>query len=457
MSPQNPRLSRLCASALALHLPAQHFAMSISKTITIIGGALGSAPCDITLAFIPPNADFSSVIPIAWKVISLKAGDKLVYQWNNGPAAARAIVNAKTDIVTPEVFAPIAIGQISDLYLDENQHPPEYSFKKPKSTPEKRACVMNRTGGYVDIGAGYITDINTPMEDIHIPIVLRRVIDQSPGYVDFVPVLTLWASLSGFQESQLLDDSVTTIPPLWKEDLTKIDGEDITITMKRVNGKLIAVGPKPSNGPTMLSLFKQANIPNRPYTYTVELAFATPGLVVSGVTSIVNTLFPLGYHAKFTQKGYDTEGEIVLTLPEHVSCNKAELETIAAIEANPTIYGKAYIKSHSGAVLVSAHNGLESWLEVNPASPQWFGVKGQGENAAFDGANAEAFQQVNAAADGANGSADPVDVPAKTGGRRKAVNVNAGADAYDGNGTAEGDASKFGSVRRNGGRRAVLA
>lgn len=45
---------------------------------------------------------------------------------------------------------------------------------------------------------------------------------------------------------------------------------------------------------------------------------------------------------------------------------------IAAINASPTIYGKAFIKSHSGVTLISAHDGMETWLEVNPASHHWF-------------------------------------------------------------------------------------
>ncbi|KAI0637504.1 hypothetical protein C8Q77DRAFT_1070052 [Trametes polyzona] len=426
--------------------------MAVSKTITIVGGALGGS-CQLTLAFVPPTADFNSVVPVAWKVITLKDKDQFVYHWNDGPAAARAVIDTNTGIATPDEYTPIAVGQTSDLLLDRTVRPPVYSFTTPTTFQQKRARVMNRTGGYVDIGAGFITDLNTASEDVHIPIVLRRVNDQSPGYVEFTPVLKLWASL-GFEESQLLDSSVNNVAPLWQGDLTKITGPSFTIKVKRDNlGRLVAEGPKSLNASSALSVFRQASGPNRPYTYTVELAFATPGLVVSGVTSIVNTLFPLGYQAKFTQKGYDTEGQIVLTLPEGVSCNQAELDTLGAIEANPTIYGKAYIKSHSGAVLISANNGLESWLEVNPAGPQWFGVTGQGENAAFDGANAEAFEQANAAADGTNGSDDPVDAPAKTEGRRKAATANTGADS---NGAAESDASKFGSVRRSGGRRAVL-
>lgn len=84
-------------------------------------------------------------------------------------------------------------------------------------------------------------------------------------------------------------------------------------------------------------------------------------------------------------QGYDSVARLELTLPPTVSCNKAELDTIAAIAANPTIYGKAFIKSHSGAALISANNGLETWIEVNPASRQWFDVNGE-EVSSYDGA-----------------------------------------------------------------------
>lgn len=66
--------------------------------------------------------------------------------------------------------------------------------------------------------------------------------DQSPGYVDYDPTLKLWASLD-FQQSELLDSSINSVTPLWEGTLTQLTGTKVNITVKRVNGTLVADGP----------------------------------------------------------------------------------------------------------------------------------------------------------------------------------------------------------------------
>ncbi|KAL1938587.1 hypothetical protein VTO73DRAFT_11402 [Trametes versicolor] len=427
---------------------------AIAKKITITGSSLGGA-CDLTLAFVPKDgkADFSTVYPIAWKVITLNDGVSFTYDWNNVSAGSRTFIDPNTATVEADEYSPVAVGQTTDLLLDSTKRPPEFYFTAPTTYAQQTARVMNRTGQYVDIGAGYITNLDQPGESMNTVLVLRRVADQSPGYVDYVPTLKIWASLD-YAESQLLDSSVNSVAPLWQGTLTELTGAKITITVSRVNGKLVATGPSSFVGGAAKTPFLKQMSANydRPSTYTVDLAFANPALVADGIQNIVNSLFPQGYAAKTIQKGYDSVARLELTLPPTVSCNKAELDTIAAIAANPTIYGKAFIKSHSGAALISANNGLETWIEVNPASRQWFDVNGEeGVNAAFSGATVESVAEVNDS--GANGSADPAAI--------KAVRRKGNAPSSEANGSVNtGDSAavpdeetKFRSVRRGGGRR----
>ncbi|KAH9847493.1 hypothetical protein C2E23DRAFT_907054 [Lenzites betulinus] len=422
--------------------------MAITKTITITGGAIGGS-CDLTLAFVPKNADFNNVIPIAWQVFTLSDNGSFTWEWNDGPAAARVVVDPNTGIISADEYTPLKVGQSTDLLVDKSKRPPEYSFTAPSTLQQQKARVMNRTGGYVDIGAGFITDLDQPTEDVHPVTVLRGVADQSPGYVDYDPALKLWASLD-FQQSELLDSSVNNVTPLWEGTLTQLTGAKVNITVKRVNGTLVADGPT-SFVPSSLS---QLNGSDRPYSYTAGLAFANPGIVSKGVADIVSQLFPLGYSAKFTLKEFGAEATLQLTLPPTVSCNKAELETLAAIDASPITYGKAYIKGHSGACLLSANNGLETWIDVNPATHQWFNVKmGKEENPAFNGTNGEAFEKAGVAAE-ANGAAEATAASGKAVRRKASAFLGKGDDS---SAVAEADDAKFRSVRRGGARRSGAA
>ncbi|KAI0637515.1 hypothetical protein C8Q77DRAFT_371958 [Trametes polyzona] len=101
--------------------------MAISKTITIEGGAIGGS-CELTLAFIPPNADFNSIVPIAWKVFTLSDKGTFSWPWNDGPAAARAVIDTNTGVIAPDEFTPLSVGQSTDILLDRSKRPPEYYF-----------------------------------------------------------------------------------------------------------------------------------------------------------------------------------------------------------------------------------------------------------------------------------------------------------------------------------------
>ncbi|KAI0368393.1 hypothetical protein BV20DRAFT_969209 [Pilatotrama ljubarskyi] len=435
----------------------------ITKTITIQGGSLGGTTCNLTLAFLPPSADFTSVFPIAWKVFTVSESASFQWVWNDSLAAGRAVVNPNTGIVSVDEYTPLRVGQTTELTVNNNVHPPEYTFSSPVTYTQRVARVMNRTGNYVNIGGGWITDLDLPTETMNQVLISRRVMDQNPAYVNYAPVLGLWASLD-YAESELLDGSIRNIAPLWKQNLLDITGTQVTITMELVNGKLVANGPS-----SYITLSK--GITPRLYTYTVDLAFATPALVTTGVQAIVKELSAGGYGAfKLTHKGFDNEARLALTLPHSVSCNKAEMDMIAAIDANPTIYGKAYIKGHAGATLLRTEDALQDWVEVNPASAEWFGLTpgSASDTTAFNGTNAETFAKGNAE----NGTADPTPAvqsntsKGKAGASEGEGVINSGDSAAQ---AADPDVKfrsaaqaadpdvKFRSVRRSGGGRRALA
>ncbi|KAI0655322.1 hypothetical protein C8Q70DRAFT_438622 [Cubamyces menziesii] len=105
-------------------------------------------------------------------------------------------------------------------------------------------------------------------------------------------------------------------------------------------------------------------------------------------------------------QGSDTEAHLELRLPQKVSCNEAELAVIAAIDANTTVYGKAFVEGHSGAALLKSEKNFETWVVINPASPHWFGITKDGPSAAFNGANREAFSKVTSKEPNDNSNGD---------------------------------------------------
>ncbi|CDO75076.1 hypothetical protein BN946_scf184703.g6 [Trametes cinnabarina] len=362
--------------------------MTISKTITITGirGKLG-APVDLTLAFIPSSADFDKVVPIAWKVLTLNEGDAISYDWTDLIGGCRAIVDDDTSTVSPREYCAIPIGRSSDLSKDTLKRPPVYTFTAPTNAGGTQARVMNRTNGSVNIGAGFITNQKQEEEAFNPVLVNRQVPDVSPAYVDYDAHLYIWASLD-FKESELLDDSVQSTPSLWDGDLGQLTGKKIPIKVYRDKGKVVADGPQSSDTVQKERFLATAqDAVSAAITYKANLAFATPNLLSVGVKAIVEALLPLGYPSfKATTKGFDTDAGLEVVLPQNISCNQAELDLIDAIEANKNIFGKAYIKGHSGAVLLAIDSGLQTWTDINPASQQWFGVYAQNPGDYGDGA-----------------------------------------------------------------------
>ncbi|CDO78079.1 hypothetical protein BN946_scf184732.g1 [Trametes cinnabarina] len=334
--------------------------MTISKTITITGvrGKLG-APVHLTLAFIPSSADFDKVVPIAWKVLTLNEGDSISYDWTDLIGGCRAVIDDDTSKVSPREYAAIPIRKSSDLTKDTSKRPPVYEFSNPPSSiAVPKARVMNRTNGPVHIGAGFITDEGQQTEEAFNPVfVCPQVPDVSPA--------------------------VLSTASLWDGDLAKITGKQISIKVSRISNVVVVDGPKVSKSAPAQGFVTTADAApqsgsSAAVTYKANLAFATPNLLSVGVKAIVEGLLPKGYSFfKAITKGYDTDAELEVVLPQNISCNQAELDLIDAIEANKNTLWQG------------------TWTDINPASQHWFSVnpddRGDGaiERVAKKGAPAE--------------------------------------------------------------------
>ncbi|KAI0333885.1 hypothetical protein GY45DRAFT_1319110 [Cubamyces sp. BRFM 1775] len=221
------------------------------------------------------------------------------------------------------------------------------------------------------MGSGFITDISTMDEAAYPVLVYRHVANSNAAYINYTPILKVWAT-ADYEEGQLLDSNIPALPELWSGDLSAMMGLEVPLIVSRDK----------SSGKIAMTLKGFASPPNpdtprsqRQTVLKADLAFASPGLVADGVNAISKLLLNKGYTIKtFSKAGSNTEIHIDLTLPQTVNCNEAELHMLAALQASPTVHGKVFVKGRSGVTLLTASPGLESWAEINPASPQWFGI-----------------------------------------------------------------------------------
>ncbi|KAI0333393.1 hypothetical protein GY45DRAFT_1368392 [Cubamyces sp. BRFM 1775] len=361
----------------------------IQKTISITADNLDQE-VNLMMAFVPSTVDYETVVPIAWQVFSLTGTDSQSWTWNNVSAGCRAIIDPNTANVTSREFQQINVGRTSNMTQDKSVRPPVYKFSAPTTYTGKNARVVNQSGAYADIGAGFVTDSGNTFNTV---LVNRRVAHTAAAFVDYDPVLTIWAT-ADYAEDQLLDSDVVAIPTLWTGNLSKMTGAQVRLGVSRDKDTGAITIKLQGQGQAPPSAFQVSAAPAT--VYKVDLAFASPGLVANGVRDIAKLLTSKGYSLKATSKGFDTEAHIELRLPQKVSCNEAELAVIAAIDANQTVYGKAFIKGHSGAALLSAETSFESWIDINSASPQWFGISTKdGPSDAFNGTNGDAFAEAN--------------------------------------------------------------
>ncbi|KAI0640612.1 hypothetical protein C8Q79DRAFT_1015135 [Trametes meyenii] len=380
--------------------------MTVSRTITVKWTLEKTDEVTLTLAFVPQNAKvFESVFPIAWKVLKISdKGSSPQLTWNDNSGGSRVDIDLDTSGTISDEFEIIPLHNRTNLQLDTARHPPSYYFSTPEtSTEPNQALVVNRTNQHVNIGAGYITG-SSPDEDFTTVLVWRDVLDGNTVDIHYAPILTIWANLPGVEESQLLA-SLPNVSPLCQGDLSKTADVNVTFEVSRTKqGGLVCSGPSPFKAPdsaasvsaiavsapavsanaiptsTIPATTALATLPGAAtetegdLIYTADLSFATPVNVSGGVTAIKKMLSSQGYSSfKVTYKEWGAEARLRLALPSGATLKQAETDLVAAIGATPTNYGKAFVKNHGGAVLLSYDNAVvQKWIQVSPASPEWF-------------------------------------------------------------------------------------
>ncbi|KAJ8473752.1 hypothetical protein ONZ51_g7684 [Trametes cubensis] len=311
----------------------------------------------------------------------------MTWKWTDAAVACRIDVDSNNDLCACREYQPIEIRQTCNLEPQGSS----YQLSEAISYTGPNARVVNLTGRLVDIGAGFATDLGKDEEYVRPVMVYRRVANSLGVSVNYTPVLKVWATAE-YDERQLITGNISSLPELWSGDLSTITGPDVPLIVSRdkSTGKITVTlqgsatpplpdAPRPQvcAGTLTLRHVLAAHMPPLwPQTvFKADLAFAAPELVADGVRAIGNLLINKGYSLKtFSKAGSNTEIHIDLTLPQNVNCNEAELHVLAALQASPTVHGKAFIKDRSGVTLLNSSPGLESWAEINPASPQWYGI-----------------------------------------------------------------------------------
>ncbi|OJT11706.1 hypothetical protein TRAPUB_11768 [Trametes pubescens] len=386
-----------------------------TKSLTFTLDPSFKGPCSLTLGFVPDAPEtFESMHPVAWKVFEIKGNNSQTVVWNDNLAGCRATVD-KSYVVTAHEYISIPPGHFSNLSLDKSTPTePLYTFSPPepfggdRNTQVRVGSVTKTTTE--EFGTGFVITDDDNKETMEPVLTTDALQHGETVYINYIPQLKVWVDLN-YKQAEILDKSVKKKQVVWEADLSKLKDSRVQIWIKRDPS-----GDIKGTTDSLITLQHQTvtpqglNCPCIQAIYTANLTFVLPGLVGDGLRAIIDNLSNMAYTAtKTVYKGYDTEATLTLSLPPSKNCNQAEQDMIRAI-GNACVYGQAFIKAHSGAICLTINNGRETWMEINPASPQWFDTvsyySSDLKTLAFDGvADAEAF-------------AVQVDVAQTSGGRR---------------------------------------
>ncbi|KAI0357240.1 hypothetical protein OH77DRAFT_146498 [Trametes cingulata] len=361
---------------------------TIKKNVKFVAAGLGGS-FKFTLAIVPPGSEtFDKVTPVAWKVFSLKDGDSFGVTWTNTLAGCRATVDTTTSptaTVKAMEYHPIAAKQTSDILLDSAKRPPVYHFTDNAPLTElDRARIVNRTGTKVDaIGAGFITDLNTPgKETMNLVLASKSVDDGNAVYVDHAAVAKLWVSLD-YKESQLLKKDVNTVETVWEQDLAKLSGGEVTVAITRdAKGKIVGgVDTTTGGGHKYSSVDPRGKLSAQnalAVTYTANIVFSSPAFVIDGIRALVRSLSDYPFFAGFksTVKETDTEASLQFRLAPWISPAEATVAVLQVMNENSGTHGQMFLRTHSAAKLLSVSDDgrdHETWMDINPASDAWSG------------------------------------------------------------------------------------
>ncbi|KAI0368158.1 hypothetical protein BV20DRAFT_1054156 [Pilatotrama ljubarskyi] len=383
-------------------------AAMIEKNITFAASEGLGASYKFTLAIVPPGEEtFKTMTPVAWKVFSLKDGDSYQVTWTDILAGCRATIDKSTSptaTVKAVEYHPLKVTQTSDLLLDTAKRPPMYHFSDSVQLAEmERARIMNKTGTKVgSIGAGFITDMDTPEEAMNIVLASKIVDNGQETFVDYTPVAKMWVNLD-YEESQLLDPGVNMVAPVWEQNLLELSGSEVTVLIKRDANDTITAAV--SDGAKTAGLKSKFPLPSvsAPNLHRES----APAFVVDGVAAIVRSLASFGPFGAFksTFKQSDNEASIQFMFAPPIRPSIATYALLQVINENAGTHGEVFLRTHSAARLLSAESatGHELWMDVNPANDSWSEPGGSWEPASQDNAaravDVTALKQGDPAAD----------------------------------------------------------
>ncbi|RDX49613.1 hypothetical protein OH76DRAFT_1482987 [Lentinus brumalis] len=197
----------------------------------------------LMLCFTPPDANLLvDLFPIAWKVTTFAARAQGVLNVTWTADLAVSATQVEGSLVTAGNYTPIRLGQTTKLHLDQATSPPIRYWSNPKALPNgdpDMIYAVNRTGRQETIGIGFITDLNTPDEDVSLALASPNVRDTlTLSAAAFTPLLTAYLVGVGdydYKQGQLIKGDIVNETPIWMQHLpelqpntTVVIGQDAT-------------------------------------------------------------------------------------------------------------------------------------------------------------------------------------------------------------------------------------
>ncbi|OCH93232.1 hypothetical protein OBBRIDRAFT_832762 [Obba rivulosa] len=370
-----------------------------TRTLTFKSTDLGEN-VNLMLCFAPrPGGNLSAkCYPIAWRVAHLaaKGRSSVTATYANNLAFAKIQVDGSS-LVYASNYVPIAPGQQTTLETDSSVNPPTYYFDDPISIGGISVEAKNGTGQSADIALGFIENLGEPNEIMDPAMIYKNVVNGQSITADFVPIVRAYVNMN-YSQNQILQPDIQNATPIWEGNLWNMQPftnlevyrnerggvsirqiEDVNIThrVEFVTTQMDGLnGIDGTNGINRLSIPSVPDVQfgtgNGKKVYTASLAFASTDQVVSGVKALADRLMSNGYYIKFTYKEGSTDAELELALPQNASCDQAEKDMLAAIDAQVKISERVCIRSRGGALMVSAGDNFAYWVDINPASTEWY-------------------------------------------------------------------------------------
>ncbi|KAJ3483782.1 hypothetical protein NLI96_g6080 [Meripilus lineatus] len=396
-----------------------------TKSVTFQSKDLGE-DTKLLLCFVSPTPDlFVRRFPIAWKVATLsgKGFSSFTATYVNAPSFCVAQVDPKSKIVTTGNYVPMQAGQETTLHAEQNVRPPVFYFSDPTSIGGDIIKVTNASGQTVDMGVGFISNLDHPSETVDTTTVIRDVTNGSTVNGDFAPVIRAYVGLD-IKENEILGKQIQHYQPVWQADVLNLEKHTtVIITREDVGTKPKPEVPAPAPAPVHKVVipeikaegkkpevqvkFGAAIVPEqkpvaapvvKPEVKVEEqrafgavLAFSNHETVVPGVKEIAEHLIAKHYDVKFTHtvstnplqppslidgsvrlQSESTNATLDLNLPHGVSLKNAEEELIAIITKLPPIFKeKPQITSRYGSKKISSGKNFTYWVTVNAASKDW--------------------------------------------------------------------------------------